>query len=212
MYWLLTPADGTKGTMSLDRVAHLVGVCLLTLLPPALSAQVTEFTIPPNSILPNYDRVSIGQREALEGGAYVARTDDALANWYNPAGLVQSEKTALNASSNAYELTKTTLSGIGQKSSGTRFSPVGGFFGIVVGEPVAKNPRVRLGFGYTKPVAWSTQRAGRLVQPAGRHRDRRVRLYHVVEPRHGHPELERSISSVADGTGGGRPRLCHDRP
>jgi hypothetical protein len=123
--------------------------------PSALRAQTAEFSIPPGGIIPNYDRVSVGQREALEAGAYVARTDDALANWYNPAGLVLSEKTALNASSNAYELTKTTLTGIGQKSSGSRFTPVGGFFGIAVGAPIAKNPQWRLGFGYTKPVAWS---------------------------------------------------------
>ena len=154
--------------MSLDRVARLVAVYLLTLLPQALSAQVTEFTIPPNSLLPNYDRVSVGQREALEAGAYVARTDDALANWYNPAGLVQSEKTSLNASSNAYELTKTTLNGIGQKSSGTRFSPVGGFFGIVVGAPIAKSPNWRFGFGYTKPVSWSpSDLDGSFNLPAG---------------------------------------------
>jgi hypothetical protein len=154
--------------MSLDRVARLLAVYFLTLLPQGLSAQVTEFTIPPNSLLPNYDRVSVGQREALEAGAYVARTDDALANWYNPAGLVQSEKTSLNASSNAYELTKTTLNGIGQKSSGTRFSPVGGFFGIVVGAPIAKSPNWRFGFGYTKPVSWSPSNLdGSFTLPAG---------------------------------------------
>ncbi len=141
---------------------------VLFLLPQALSAQASEFTIPPSSILPNYDRVSVGQREALEGGAYVARTDDALANWYNPAGLVSSEKTAINASSNAYELTKTTLTGIGEKSSGTRFSPIGGFFGVVVGAPIAKSPRWRLGFGYTKPVAWSPSTLdGAFNLPAG---------------------------------------------
>src|SRR3954470_1151643 len=78
------------------------------LLPHLLQAQVTQFSIPPSGIIPNYDRIGIGRREALEGGAYVARTNDALANWYSPAGLVSSEKTALNASSNAYQLTKTT--------------------------------------------------------------------------------------------------------
>ena len=143
-------------------------VASLLLWSGALHAQADEFTIPPSSILPNYDRVSVGQREALEGGAYVARTDDALANWYNPAGLVSSEKTAINASSNAYELTKTTLTGIGEKSSGTRFSPIGGFFGVVVGAPIAKSPRWRLGFGYTKPVAWSPSTLdGAFNLPAG---------------------------------------------
>jgi long-subunit fatty acid transport protein len=126
-------------------------------LPPggALRAQVEQFSVPPNSILPNYNRVSVGQREALEGGAYVARTDDALANWYNPAGLASSEKTALNASSNVYEVTRTTLSGIGERESGTRFRAVGGFVGIVIGKPVARSDRWRFGFGLTSPVAWA---------------------------------------------------------
>ena len=130
-------------------------VASLLLWSGALHAQADEFSIPPDSILPNYNRVAVGQREALEGGAYVARTDDALANWYNPAGLALSEKTALNASSNVYEVTKTTLSGIGDRESGTRFRAVGGFFGIVVGKPIARSDRWRFGFGFTSPVAWS---------------------------------------------------------
>src|SRR5687767_6326375 len=142
-----------RSAASATRVPLIVA-CLL-LWSGALRAQADEFSIPPNSILPNYNRVSVGQREALEGGAYVARTDDALANWYNPAGLAMSRKTALNASSSAYELTTTTLSGIGQKSSATQLSPAGGFFGIVVGEPIARHSRWRFGFAVTKPVAWS---------------------------------------------------------
>jgi hypothetical protein len=58
----------------------LILVALFFLPVAALRAQGEEFSIPPNSILPNYNRISVGQREALEGGAYVARTDDALAN------------------------------------------------------------------------------------------------------------------------------------
>ena len=130
----------------------LLALCLL---PQRLPAQAAEFNIPPNTILPNYNRVALGQRESLEGGAYVARTDDAVANWYNPAGLVSSEKTSLSASSNAYELTITGLGGLGDEISSTRVSPVGGFVGIVVGAPIAKSPRVRFGFGITRPVAWS---------------------------------------------------------
>ncbi|HKU60754.1 MAG TPA: hypothetical protein VJQ44_06005 [Gemmatimonadales bacterium] len=140
----------------------------LCLLPQRLPAQASEFNIPPNTILPNYNRVVLGQREALEGGAYVARTDDAVANWYNPAGLALSEKTSLNASSNAYELTTTKLGGLGQEISSTRVSPVGGFVGIVVGAPIAKSPRLRFGFGITRPVAWSPSTLrGAFSFPAG---------------------------------------------
>ena len=157
-----------QNARSLAGAARGLVLISVLLLPPALPAQVAQFSIPPNAILPNYHRVSVGQREALEGGAYVARTDDALANWYNPAGLASSEKTSLNASSNAYEWTTTTLSGIGEKTSGSRFSPVGGFFGIVVGEPIAKSQRLRFGFGYTRPVAWSPSSLdGAFTLPAG---------------------------------------------
>jgi hypothetical protein len=120
-----------------------------------LVAQISDFTIPPSGILPNYDRVLIGQREGLEGGAFVARTDDAGAGWYNPAGLALSEKSGLNASSNAYELTTITLEGIGQAKGSTRFSPSGTYFGAVLGAPIIKNPNVRLAFFYAKPVSWT---------------------------------------------------------
>ncbi len=120
-----------------------------------LTAQITDFSLPPSGILPNYDRVLIGQREGLEGGAFVARTDDAGAGWYNPAGLALSEKSGLNASSNAYELTTITLEGIGQAKGSTRFSPSGTYFGAVLGAPIIKNPNVRLAFFYAKPVSWT---------------------------------------------------------
>ena len=142
----------TTGTI-IGRFCLLL--CGLHLPPQRLPAQAAEFSIPPNTILPNYNRVALGQREALEGGAYVARTDDAVANWYNPAGLASSEKTSLNASTNAYELTTTSLGGLGEEISSTRLSPAGGFIGIVVGAPIAKSPRLRFGLGITRPVSWS---------------------------------------------------------
>ena len=163
----MTPVLEHAGSVSaVGRSLLAAGLFLLPGGP--LRAQAGEFSVPPNSILPNYNRVSVGQREALEGGAYVARTNDALANWYNPAGLALSEKTALNASSNVYELTKTTLSGIGERTSGTRFRAVGSFFGIVVGKPIARSDRWRFGFGLASPVAWSPSSLdGAFTLPAG---------------------------------------------
>ena len=79
---------------------------------PAIAAgQTGDFAIPAGSALPNYDRISIGQREGIEANAFVARTNDAGANWYNPAGLAQSERSAINASANAYEFTGLALVG-----------------------------------------------------------------------------------------------------
>jgi hypothetical protein len=125
---------------------------LVALLPHALQAQ--DFTLPTTGVIPNYDRVAIGQAEALEGGAYVARTNDAGANWYNPAGLVQVEKVSLNAAASGYELTKTSLEGLGTEASRTRFTPVGRYFGLVVGNPVVKGRDVRLAISFSRPVGW----------------------------------------------------------
>src|SRR5215813_3010669 len=70
---------------------------------PAISAaQSLPVPIPKALIFPNYDNVLVGKNQALEGGAYIARADGASANFYNPAGLVVSEKTSLNASSTGY--------------------------------------------------------------------------------------------------------------
>ena len=61
---------------------------------PAISAaQSLPVPIPKALIFPNYDNVLVGKDQALEAGAYIARVGDASANFYNPAGLVMSEKT-----------------------------------------------------------------------------------------------------------------------
>jgi len=132
------------------------------------AAQTTELSFPPTGTLPNYDRVPIGQVEGLESGAFVARTGDAGSGWYNPAGLSLSEKSGLNASSNAYELNSVTLEGYTTVKSGTRFSPIGTYFGAVLGAPIIHSPNFRLAFFYAKPVSWSPSLIeGTLQAPAG---------------------------------------------
>jgi hypothetical protein len=106
-------------------------------------------------MIPNYDRIRIGQNDGLEGGAFVARSGDAGSNWYNPAGLALSEGTALNASANAYEYTTITAEGLGSQYGSGRFRSIGTFFGGVIGSPILSGRTVRLGFSYTRPVVWS---------------------------------------------------------
>jgi hypothetical protein len=55
------------------------------LVPAAALAQATATA--PGLLFPNQDRVLVGEVEALEGGAYVARARGAAANGYHPAGL-----------------------------------------------------------------------------------------------------------------------------
>ena len=135
-----------------QRPLMIVGLTLCAAT-TALEAQIPQLSFPPTGTLPNYDRVPIGQVEGLESGAFVARTGDAGSAWYNPAGLVLSEKSGLNASSNAYELNSVTLEGFTTVKSGVRFSPIGTYFGAVLGAPVIHSPNFRLAFFYAKPVS-----------------------------------------------------------
>lgn len=137
---------------SLRRFAWIV--LLLAGAVPARWAQAQDVTLPVTGIIPNYDRVAVGQAEALEGGAYVARSGDAGSNWYNPAGLVQVDKVSVNAAASGYELTSTSLEGLGTATSRTRFTPVGRYFGLVVGRPIVKGNSVRLGISFSRPVGW----------------------------------------------------------
>ncbi len=133
--------------------------CLLPILAicsaPSLVAQQELPRFLPSSIIPNYDRIRIGQVEGLEGSAFVARTGDAGSNWYNPAGLALSEGSGLNASANAYEFTSISAEGLGAKFGSGRFRSIGTFFGGVIGSPILKGRTVRLGFSFTRPVVWA---------------------------------------------------------
>lgn len=117
------------------------------------SAQV--LTSPPKGIiLPNYDLVRVGQTEALESGAVVARATGALANVYNPAGLAGASKTEINGSSTGYQLTTLGLKGVGADVSSSRIANLGGFLGVVVADPVIKSTKWRLGFSIFSPIGW----------------------------------------------------------
>lgn len=133
----------------------LPAAALALLMGPALAlAQPVEIVIPANLVLPNYARISVGQREGLEAGAFIARTDNSLANWYNPAGLVLSPGTQLNASATAYEGVQLDFEGLGEATTSTRLATIGSFFGGVIGKPLVKGDRHRLGFSITTPTLW----------------------------------------------------------
>ncbi len=124
----------------------------VTLAAPA-SAQL--LTSPPKGIiLPNYDLVRVGQTEAIESGAVMARTTGPLANVYNPAGLAAADKTVINGSSTGYQYTRLSLEGIGNDASAGRLANMGGFLGVALAEPVIKSSKWRLGFSIFSPIGW----------------------------------------------------------
>ncbi len=110
--------------------------------------------VPPNMILPNYDRLPVGQREGIEAGAFLARTNDAGATWYNPAGLGKSIKTALNASATAYEWTSIGLEGFGASEGRSRINTIGTMLSVAIGEGTIRSDKWRLGFSITSPIVW----------------------------------------------------------
>ena len=123
--------------------------------PAVAAAQALPVPIPKALIFPNYDSVLVGQNQALEGGAYIARAGDASANFYNPAGLVVSEKTSLNASSTGYIVTRLNSEALQTSISSTKIDSVPGYFGVVVAPPFTDARNLRLGASITRGVAWS---------------------------------------------------------
>jgi len=127
----------------------------LLFVPSALEAQI-DATVAGPPMLPNYERIPVGEQEALEAGAFIARTGDANSNWYNPAGLARVERTGANLSASAYEATTIEVASIRLESSNLRLSPLGAFFGLAIGEPLTSSTNVRYGFFIARPVAWQS--------------------------------------------------------
>jgi hypothetical protein len=127
----------------------LAGLCL-----PA-GAVGQQLVLPPTLLVPNYNRVFPGLAESIEAGASLVRSGSPPALWYNPAGLVLSDRTTVNASVQGYQITlfraSNALNGGTQESN---ISTVPTFVGIVFGEEAIHLKNVRFGFGMSNPISW----------------------------------------------------------
>ena len=131
----------------------LLALALLSAAPSA-RAQSSWF-LPPSAVLTNYDRVLIGQEEALESGAFVARVADSTAGWYNPAGLALVRRSVIGASATGYELDSIDLGQIQTASGKLTLAQLPSYFGAVLGGDVISSDAWRIGFSATKPTSWS---------------------------------------------------------
>jgi hypothetical protein len=59
----------------------------------------------------NYNHLPTGDAAALQGGAFIARANDASASWYNPAGLVRSGHDAISGNASLYSANRLTFNG-----------------------------------------------------------------------------------------------------
>ncbi len=131
-----------------------LALALLSAAPSALAQ--TAWVLPPSAILTNYDRVLIGQEEALESGAFVARVADSTAGWYNPAGLALVRRSVIGASATGYELDAIDLGEIQTSTGKITLAQLPSYFGAVLGGDVIASDAWRIGFSATKPTSWST--------------------------------------------------------
>jgi len=134
-----------------------LALAAVLLVPCAALAQspAVPVPIPKNIILPNYDNVLVGPVEAVEAGAYLARTSDASANFYNPAGLAAATRSAITASASGFVWSWLRSRALGQTTSSSRIETTPGYFALVIGEPILKGDRLRLGFSITNAVSSS---------------------------------------------------------
>ena len=82
--------------------------------------------------LPNYGMTPIGQVAGMEGGAFVARANDASSNWYNPAGLALAEKSSISSSAGTYQTFSLVPEELTRDDSGGSSQTVPALVGVVV--------------------------------------------------------------------------------
>lgn len=135
-------------------VLALTGLALLAPPPPA-AAQYTPVALPPSILIGNYDRLNVGQEEAIESGAFVARVGDSTAGWYNPAGLARVKRTVIGASATGYQGDKLRLDGTLLSGGASTVYQLPSYFGAVLGSDVLQTDAWRIGFTVTKPISWT---------------------------------------------------------
>ena len=139
---------------------------VLTMLSGSGLAQTNNLVVPPTILLPNYDRVFPGLEEGLEGGAFIARARNAPAVFYNPAGLGLTQRSALNASAQGYQLTSVHGTGFDESSPVSSFKALPTFVGVALGTDAISWENVHLGFAVTASAAWDQSvNAGSVVDP-----------------------------------------------
>ena len=88
------------------------------------AAQVPTIIAPSNVIFPNFNGQQPGVTGSLEGGAMVARGDDASATWYNPAGLSRIESSSMTGSAGAVQWLWVTPNAFPNKAYSATHLPV----------------------------------------------------------------------------------------
>jgi hypothetical protein len=145
---------------------YLIAALVLVAFPLSAIAQSNEvLTTPPNIVVPNYEGVPVGPFAGLEASAYVARTDDPSAAWFNPAGLSRAKGAQISGSAGLYQYTKVSPSAYPGAGSSVEHVP------NLVGFTLQKD-QLTLGAAILTPVSWAQTTNLELFVPSGTNLER----------------------------------------
>jgi long-subunit fatty acid transport protein len=143
----------------------LAAVALFTF-PLSAFAQTSDvLTSPPNIVVPNYEGIPVGPFAGLEASAYVARTDDPSAAWFNPAGLSRAKGAQISGSAGLYQYTKLSPSIYPGAGSSVEHVP------NLVGFTMQKG-QLTGGVAILTPVSWSQTTNLEIFAPSGQNLER----------------------------------------
>jgi hypothetical protein len=120
----------------------------------ALGQASSTLVVPLPVVSLNTERSFPGLWEPLEAGAVLVRAQDPAAIWYNPAGIVSLDRSAVAANAPGYEFTVFSGSGFSQPVSGSNFRGLPSFVGFVLGREIIPWRDVRIGFGLSNPISY----------------------------------------------------------
>jgi hypothetical protein len=107
----------------------------------------------------------IGQTAGLEGGAFVARANDASSNWYNPAGLALAHQSSVSSSAGSYQLLSVVPEDLQTEDSGGSSQQVPALVGVVV-KKLFPDDRWTLGFSAVRTNSWEQETDAQIDQLA----------------------------------------------
>src|SRR5262249_3904479 len=134
------------------RRLAIAAAVLVTAARPAAAQTDIATTPPPNVVLSNYNGVPAGPFGGLEGIAFVARTTDPSAAWFNPAGIAVEQTAQISGSPGVCQFRGVTPSAV-QNAAGSSLQQLPNYVGV----SFKAGPRLTAGFAALTTTSWSQE-------------------------------------------------------
>jgi len=134
------------------------------------AAAVPPVAQPPvNVMLPNYAGVTVGEIASLEAGAFVVRANDTSSIFYNPAGVINAERTSISGSAGVFQVS--SVKARQSPTIGSSFQQIPAMFALVLKDLFGR-PDWAGGIAISRVNAWSQSVAAEHTFEAGNTIDR----------------------------------------